>query len=118
MSSIPMYVPTLEINENDLQNLVHFIYKHEQLLKEFGAIKIQPNIDCKLSLKKRKKNVKLCPINENIVKMNKDELIYSVKKVDHINDSIEQNSLVRDEFSFWSSLSCSSNDQQQLNISI
>ncbi|CAF4922168.1 unnamed protein product, partial [Rotaria magnacalcarata] len=45
MSSISMDVPILQINEYELQHLVRFIYKHEQLLKEFGAIKIQLNTD-------------------------------------------------------------------------
>ncbi len=74
MSSISMDVPTLQINENDLQNFISFIYKHERLLKEFGAIKIQPNIECKLALKKREKNIVLCPNMEQIVKINKDIL--------------------------------------------
>jgi hypothetical protein len=64
MSSISMNVPTFQINKNDLQNLVSFIYQHEQVLKEFGAIKIQPNIDCKFALKKRKKNLVLYPTTE------------------------------------------------------
>jgi hypothetical protein len=113
-----MDIPTLKIDGNDLQNLLSFISKHERILKEFGAIKIQPNIDCKLALKKRGKNLVLRPTVKEIVKMNKDENIYIVQNVDHIDQPIKQNSLIIDEFSFWSELSSSNNDRRQVNISL
>ncbi len=118
MSAISMDVPTLQINGNDLQNLISFIYKHERLLKEFGAIKIQLNIECKLALKKRRKSLVLRPNAEQIVKMSDDEPIYFVQKFDHTDESAEQISSVTDECSFWSSLSCSSNERRQVNTSL
>ncbi len=118
MSSISMDIPTLQINQKDLQNFVSFIYEHERLLKEFGAIKIQLNTDCKLALKKRRKNLMLNPMMEQITKMNKDESVYFMQKVDHIAKSTQQKSLLSDESSFWASLSCSSNERRQTNISI
>ena len=118
MSLISMDIPTLQISNNDLENLISFIYKHEYLLKEFGAIKIQLNADCKLALKKRRKSLLLFPTKQQMVKLNKDELIYTVQKMNDIDESSYQSSLIRDEFSFWSSLSCSNNIQRQLNISI
>lgn len=118
MSSISVNVPVLQVNNKDLQNFVSFIYKHEQLLKAFGAIKLQLHDDCKLALKKRRKNSVLCPIMKQIVKMTKDDPIYFVQKVDHIDESIEQSSSGKDECSFWSSLSSSSNKRRQINISI
>ena len=81
MSSILMDVPTLLIDGNDLQNLVSFIYKHEDLLKKYGAIKIHLNMECKLALKKRRGNLVLRPTPKQIVKMNKDEGIYSIEEV-------------------------------------
>lgn len=117
-SSISMDVPTFQINDNDLKNLIRFIYKHEQVLKEFGAIKIRPNIECKLALKKRPKKLLLCPKAENIVKMNKDEGIYFVQKIDHVDEFDEKSPLITDECGFWSSLSCSKNEQRRLNISL
>jgi hypothetical protein len=52
MSSISVDVPTLKINPNDLENLIKFIYSHEELHKRFGVLKIQLDIDCELALKK------------------------------------------------------------------
>jgi hypothetical protein len=118
MSSITIDVPTVKISENDLQNLLSFIYKHEQLLKEFGAIKIQPLIDCKLALKKRHKNIICCSVAEQVVKISEDEPIYSVQKVDYMDQIAQQNLLITDEFSFWSSLTCSSHEQRLLNTSL
>ncbi|CAF1011895.1 unnamed protein product [Adineta steineri] len=117
MSSIWMDVPTLQVNENQLQNFVSFIYKNEQILKEFGAMKIQLNDSCKLSLKKRRNNLILVPNNEQIVKINSDENIYSLHEVDHIDEPIQQSSLMIDEHDFWSSLSSSSNKQRFTNTS-
>lgn len=118
MSSISIYVPTLQINENDLQNVVSFIYKHEDLLKEFGGIKIQPNPQCKLALKKRRKNLKLNPTNCQIVKMSKEKGLYCVKKIDQIEESPIESALITDELNFWTSLSNSTNKQRQLNTSL
>ncbi|CAF1150654.1 unnamed protein product [Adineta steineri] len=120
MSSISMYVPTFEINQNQMQNLIHFIYEKEQILKEYGAIKITLNQNCKLALKKRKTIPSTCEINKQIVKMTENNLIYSVKTVDQINEyDIKQNYLIKNENDFWSSLSSlkSNNEQRQLNIS-
>jgi len=113
-----MEVPTFRINDNDLQNFINFIYKQEQVLKEFGAIKIQLNIECKLALKKRRKNLLLCPKTEQIVKMSKCEGIYFVQNVDHLGEFAEQSPLIIDECSFWSSLSCYRNKSRPLNISL
>ncbi|CAF1151917.1 unnamed protein product [Adineta steineri] len=119
ISSIIMDIPTLKISNDELQNFVSFVYKHEQLLKEYGAIKIQPNIDCKLGLKKQRKNLIFCPVAEQVVKINEDELIYSVQKINNMDETIPQNILATDESVFWSSLSCSdkNNNRRQTNIS-
>jgi hypothetical protein len=110
-----MDIPILKINQNELENLMDYLVKHEQLLKEFGGIKIELNPDCKLALKKRKKNLLLNPIMDQIEKINQDQLIYTVKKVDQILESYQENLLIKDELSFWSSLSSS---KRQTNISI
>jgi hypothetical protein len=115
-----MDIPTLKINGNDLQNFVSFIYKHEQILKEFGAIKIQPNVECKLGLKRRRTNILLRPSTEQIIKISKDESIYHIKKIDHqLEESLpQQNYSGIDESTFWSSLSHSNIDRKQLNVSL
>jgi hypothetical protein len=118
MSSIWMNVPSFEIKENELQNIISFIFKHERILKEFGAIKIRPTMDCKLALKKRQKNLLLCPNMEQIVKIHEDEPLYSLEKTDCIDGCNQQSSLITDEFSFWSSLSCSNKKGRETKISI
>jgi hypothetical protein len=118
MSSISIDIPTFQINGNDFQNLVSFIYKHEQILKDFGAIKIQPNVQCKLALKKRRLNVLSRPINEEIVNISSNEFIYNVKKMNDINIPIEEDLFERDEFSFWSGLSSLKNKRRSLKISL
>ncbi|CAF0761014.1 unnamed protein product [Adineta steineri] len=118
MSAIPVYVPTLQADKNDIQEFVRFIYKHQQLLKEYGAIKIQLNIDCNLALKKRRTNLLTPPVSTYITKINKDYPIYSVERNDNNVESIEQNSLVHDEADFWTSLSRLNNKQRQLNTSL
>ena len=117
MSSISMQIPTFQINDNDLQNLIPYIYKREQILSEFGAIKIQLNSECKLALKKRQKNLLLPPKTEHIVKISQGDNIYAVQKGDHFYEFPKKNPLITDEVSFWSSLPCSENEAQLLNIS-
>jgi hypothetical protein len=117
MSSISVDIPTFRINQNDIENLIDFISSQEQPLKQFGAIKIELNNDCQLALKKRQKNLLTYPINKQIVKMNRDDLIYNVQKLDHTSEAIEQNSFVYDENTFWSELSSLNNEQRYLNIS-
>jgi len=113
-----MDAPTLQINGHQLQNFISFIYTHERLLKEFGAIKIQLDVSCKLALKNRRKNIMSYPTMEQIVKISNYENIYFVQEVDHIDEPIQQNSLATDERNFWSSLSSSNNEQRLTNISI
>ena len=118
MSSISQDVPTLQINGIELQNIVRFIHKHEQILNEFGAIKIQPTMDCKLGLKKRQKSLVVWPNMDRIVKICKGELLYTVQKVDRVVKCSQQSSPIIDECNFWSSLSCSSKKQRHTNISL
>ncbi|CAF1254022.1 unnamed protein product [Adineta steineri] len=117
MLSTATHVPTFQINKNEIQNLIQFIYKYEQILKEFGALKIQLHVDCKLTLKKRPKNLLISTINKQVSKENKDDLIYSVQQTDRSNESIKQRAVIKDETDFWSKLRLSKN-YRQLNISI
>jgi hypothetical protein len=113
-----MYIPTLKIDDNDLQNLIRFIYTHEHLLKEFGAIKIQLDLGCKPALKKTRNNLTTVPIQEKIVKINNEESIYMVQRMDNMDQCSKQNPFIKDESSFWSLLSDLKIEGQQLNISI
>ena len=118
MSSIAMDIPTLKINGNELQNLIIFLFKHERILKEYGAIKIQSSRECRLALKKRRKTVILRPTTECIIRINNDQPVYYTKKNDHANQSVQQSLPMIDEFSFWSSLPRSDGERRQLNTSL
>lgn len=118
MSSISMSVPTLEVSGDDMQNLLSFIYKHEDLLEKFGAIKIRSPVDCKLALKKRRKRLFLKPAAEQLIKMNSNDRIYSVREFDHNGKSSAKSPLVTDESTFWSSIHRSHKERLQLNVSI
>ena len=105
MSSVSKDVPTFEINNNELQNLVCFVYHHERLLKEFGALKIRLNNDCKLSLKKRRKSAESIPVTTTIIKKVNRGSAYFVEKTEDIDRYFQQESLITDEQAFWSMLS-------------
>ncbi|CAF1201626.1 unnamed protein product [Rotaria sp. Silwood1] len=117
MSSISMDAPIVKINSFGLQNIISFIYTHEGILKEFGAIKIQLSSDCTLALKKRKISP-TCTTTQKITKLNDDESIYSVDKVEAQNLCNEQRSPITDEKTFWSSLSNSDHIFYLSNVSI
>ncbi|CAF0842182.1 unnamed protein product [Adineta steineri] len=112
-----MDVPTFQINENENENIVNFIYKHERILKEYGAIKIQPNIRCKFALKKRPKTLILHPISRQIVKINSNNLIYSIQNTSDVDVPDKRASIIKDECTFWLDLSYLNNGQRPLNIS-
>ncbi|CAF4327634.1 unnamed protein product, partial [Rotaria sp. Silwood2] len=117
MSSISMDVPTVKINPSGLQNLINFIFAHERILKEFGALKIQLSSDCTLALKKRKISP-TCTATQQIMKLSDDEPIYSVHKGEDINVYAKQRSPITNEETFWSSLSNSDHKFYQSSVSI
>lgn len=111
-------VPTLQISATNLQSLISFIYTHERLLQEYGALKIRLNVDCKLALKKRRK---IAPLTQNIqqaLKLMNDELIYAIQPVDPILKMTQQRPAITDEHSFWSSLCHSNQESRLVNVSI
>ena len=116
MSSISVEIPVLRINADNLKNLISFIYKHEELLKQFGAIKLQMNSDCRLALKKRRKNLLLPDTNKRIVKMSANDHVYSIQTSSEQHKKTYQKDLiVTDECSFWSSLHHSIDKERYLN---
>lgn len=118
MSTISIDIPTLQVNANDLNHLMSFIYKHEYPLKTFGAIKLQLDSSCKLGLKKRRKNLMILPITEQIVEMYKNKGIYTVHKTTHPKEYFQENSMVMNECNFWSSLHYSNNKRRDLNTAL
>lgn len=118
MSSIALHVPTMKINQNELQNFIGYLHSHEQILQKFGALKIQPDLECRLALKTRRKNVILPPTTEYIVRMNQEQPVYFVKKNNDTNQFIQRSPPVINESSFWSSLSATDVERLPLNTSL
>lgn len=109
-------IPTIEANEDDFENLIYFIYKHEEILKEYGGIKIKPHINCKQSIRKRRINLPLSSNIQEIIKINSNELIYSIET--KTNNKIINNQLKSiNENDFWKSLT-NSNKLDQSNVTI
>lgn len=108
-----MDVLSFEVNENDIN-------KHEEVLKEYGAIKIQTNINWKLSLKKKGKiSFKSSSINKQIIKKNNNQLIYFLENLINRNENYQDYFKIEDENNFCSLLSFSPlNKEYPLNISI
>ena len=117
-----MEAPVLSITADDLRNLVQFIHVREQMLEEYGAIKICPTIDCAFALKKKRKTIPYPMQTERLAALNKHEHIYTVKPVSSIRTDTKSRQLrklsVTDEQSFWSSLTQTEEQDQCLNISI
>ena len=110
-----MDVPSLRITNKELQNLVRFIYGHDETLKKFGAIKLELDQSCKLSLKTRQKSLKRASISSWTVQQSKYPSIYFVEN-DTSNKQIcmRKPSSVETQASFWSNLSQSKKHRYQI----
>jgi hypothetical protein len=113
MSKNSINIPTIEANAHDFQNLIHFIHKHEQILKQFGGIKIKPHVECIQSLKKRRTNFPVCSNIQKVTQISKNELIYSIKPEAYKNNSSFEQTVSINENIFWQSLSYSNDRKQQ-----
>src|SRR5262249_2514378 len=112
-----MDIPIFEVNEDELLNIIPYLLKRQKILKEFGAIKIQANLHCQISLLKRRKNLhQSSPIKEILRKTNTNG-IYIVENVEHIEENCEENLLNKSKDEFWSSLSSLDWNKKVLNIS-
>ena len=110
-----MDVPTLPITNDELQHLMRFVYGHEQMLKEFGAIKILPDESCQLSLKKRQKSFKRASISRSCIRQSSCPSVYNVE--DNMRDRNESSKLcaaVPTQESFWPYLSKSKQHPYQV----
>jgi len=117
MSAIWMNTPTVQINAENLQNLLNFIFAYEQPLKEFGAIKIQLSSECLLALKKRKFCSSFTNTRE-IKKVDENELIYSIHKGKRVNICTQQQTSIPNEETFWATLARPGCKPQHSNVSI
>ena len=110
-------VPTFKISDGNLHNLIGFIHRHDEVLKEHGAIKIKLNSECKLAFKKCRGEIISHPTPQKVFKLNGNAYIYFVKNVANSCSSVSQNPSITDENSFWNSISDSDSREHYLNIS-
>ncbi|CAF1415028.1 unnamed protein product [Adineta steineri] len=110
--SIESYdIPTISIKDNEMNDLLKYLYKNESLLKENGAIKLIPTSNFKNLLKKTPINVPLCSTIQQVKQVDNDNLIYSIKtNKTNKNKEKKENILINDEM-FWLLLPNGSNTQ-------
>ncbi|CAF1066861.1 unnamed protein product [Adineta steineri] len=105
-------IPTISIKDNEMKDLLKYLYQNELILKENGAIKLIPTSNFKNLLKKTAINV---PLRSTIQQVDNDNLIYSIK-TNKINEN-KENILINDEM-FWLLLPNGSNTQNISSVSI
>ncbi|CAF1497754.1 unnamed protein product [Adineta steineri] len=119
MSTQSYDIPTLSINDDEIKDLLKYLYKNESLLKENGAIKLIPTSNFKNLLKKTLMNVPLCSTIQQVKQIGNDDLIYSIKtnSLNENKEILNENILLNDE-TFWLLLPNGSNTENISNISI
>ncbi|UJR10273.1 hypothetical protein I4U23_014480 [Adineta vaga] len=118
MSSARIDAPIFKIDEIDLNNILKFIYKYENILKDYGGIKIQLNSQCQLALKE----YLISPICTHIQKITKFDhpfqSIYSIEEQVNIGFDDENFLSNMSEDDFWSLLTKSNEHHSKSSISI
>ncbi|CAF1184521.1 unnamed protein product [Adineta steineri] len=119
MSTQSSDIPTIEIKDNDMKDLLKYLYQNESLLKENGAIKLIPTSNFKNLLKKTPINIPLCSTIQQVKQIDKENLVYSIKtnKINENKEIPKENILINDEM-FWLLLPNGSNTQNISSISI
>ncbi|CAF0811857.1 unnamed protein product [Adineta steineri] len=118
--SIESYdIPTISIKDNELKDLLKYIYKNESLLKENGAIKLIPPKKFKNLLKKTPITVPLRSTIQQVTQIGNDDSVYSIKtnSLNENKEILNENILLNDE-TFWLLLPNGSNTENISNISI
>ncbi|CAF1240271.1 unnamed protein product [Adineta steineri] len=118
MSTQSFDIPTIEIKDNEMKDLLKYLYQNEPLLKENGAIKLIPTSNFKNLLKKTPINVPLCSTIQQVKQIDKENFIYSIKtnSLKENKEIPKENNLINDEM-FWLLLPNGSNTQHISSIS-
>ncbi|CAF4000479.1 unnamed protein product [Adineta steineri] len=118
MSTQSFDIPTIEIKDNEMKDLLKYLYKNESLLKENGAMKLIPTSNFKNILKKTPINIPLCSTIQQVKQIDNENLIYSIK-TNSLNENKEkkENNLINDDEIFWLLLPNGSNTQHISSIS-
>jgi hypothetical protein len=118
MSFISVNAPTLSASLGNMKDFLSFVYTHELLLKQYGAIKIKAPAEIKKVLKKIRYRLTPPSTMQQITQVNQDNLIYSISTVPCIPEKNSKQSLPINEGAFWLSLSHSDDQQQMASVSI
>ncbi|CAF1391337.1 unnamed protein product [Adineta steineri] len=119
MSTQSSDIPTIEMKDNQMKDLLKYLYQNQPLLKENGAMKLIPTSNFKNLLKKTPINIPLCSTIQQVKQIDKENFIYSIK-TNEINENKEiskENNLINDDEMFWLLLPNGSNTQHISSIS-
>ncbi|CAF1287532.1 unnamed protein product [Adineta steineri] len=102
MSSQSSEIPTIKIKDNEMKDLLKYLYQNESLLKENGAMKLIPTSNFKNLLKKTPINIPLCSTIQQVKQIDNENLIYSIKtnEIDENKEIPKEDILINDEI-FW-----------------
>ncbi len=117
MSSISMNAPILQATTSNMRDFIIFIYMHEQVLREYGAIKIVPPAEFKEVLKKNRTKLASPTSIQQVTQLNQNNFIYSIDTVSCTDEKNSKQLSPINEIAFWSSLSHSINKQQISSVS-
>ncbi|CAF1367329.1 unnamed protein product [Adineta steineri] len=119
MSTQIYEIPTISIKDNEMKDLLKYLYKNESLLKDNGAIKLISTSNFKDTLKKTPIYIPLCSTIQQVKQIDNKNLIYSIKtnEINENKEILKENILISDEM-FWLLLPNGFNTEDILNISI
>ncbi|CAF4375504.1 unnamed protein product, partial [Adineta steineri] len=88
--------------DNQMKDLLKYLYQNEPLLKENGAMKLIPTSNFKNLLKKTPINIPLCSTIQQVKQIDKENFIYSIKtnSLKEKKEIPKENNLINDEM-FW-----------------
>lgn len=116
-SSTEIYAPTVQVNPDNLENLISFIYVYENDLKKWGALQIKQTSECQHSLKKRPKPSYSMVKRQTVTEICHLRGLFSVRTLPSHSVSPFGRSLLVDESTFWKSLCQRFGEEEQTNIS-
>jgi len=120
MSLVPLIslnAPILSVGIDDMQDLLSFVYKHESILTQYGAIKIIPPLEFKDLLKKARMKLESPSTIQQVAQLNENDLTYTVTAVPYEAKKKPNQSLLVNETVFWRSLSQPNHQQVRSNVS-
>ncbi|CAF1189070.1 unnamed protein product [Adineta steineri] len=112
-------IPKISVKDNEMKDLLKYLYQNELILKENGAIKLIATSTFKNLLKTTPINIPLRSTIQKVKQVDNENLMYSIK-TNKINKKKEkkENNLINDDEIFWLLLPNGFNTQNMSSISI